>query len=180
MSAKRRILYLSILYFFILLPLLDAHDTRKAKICVIVEKMKDYELGECRFCKSLINAGRVQKDSEVILVNHVKNRLFYHGIIPVDSEESEYCIYVLLYRFEDRKGGDFSVEKPASVGFHMHLLERKNPIRTYNFEEEQKPLLSNILGIGKFIKRRGKWIDAMSLSEEGVKEGVDKLIRGIF
>lgn len=181
---KKKVLIWNVLLFTICsIGALYANETsiQQRKIGIIVEKMMDKEVSVCKFCKTVINAGRIHSDGPHIVENHIKNHLFTKGIV---SQECDYtidkCIYVLLYRFEEKIGGDFSVEKPASVGFHMHLLDKTTPVRSYTFDEEQKPLLANLLGIGKFLKRKGRWIDATTLSEEGVKKGLEKLIGELY
>jgi hypothetical protein len=53
-------------------------------------------------------------------------------------------IHVLVYRFQERKGGNFAVEKPASVAFHMHLMKNRMVGKIFAYSEEQKALTQNL------------------------------------
>jgi hypothetical protein len=95
------------------------------------------------------------------------------------GKESDRYIHVYIYRFEERKGGSYSVEKPAGVGFHMHLFENNTLKQIFVFDEDQQALTENLFGIGKFFRRGGKWITAEKLSEEGVEKGLDVLVEDV-
>lgn len=163
------ILLTTIFFYF------NAHPSEPRKIGIRVE-VEDGELPQCGYCKSIFRPGSVRKDARTIIENLLHTHLQRMGYQVAVCDSDLPCIYILVYRFEDKIGGDYSVEKPSSVGFHMHLLEKGSLLGTYNFEEEQKPLLSNILAIGKFLRRKGKWVDASTLAEEGISEGLRRLI----
>ncbi len=48
--------------------------------------------------------------------------------------------------------------------------------RTFVFDEDQKALSQDILGIGKFFRRGAKWITVDKLAEEGINKGTDYLL----
>lgn len=173
-------LFLFCFVFGFFLPLfIFSHESspQEQKIGIIVEVAHEKEVISCRFCASVINSGKIHRDGPHIIENQLRDFLLQKGFKAETCDmENERCIYVLLYRFEEKRGGDFSVEKPASVGFHMHLIEKMQLYGSYTFDEEQKPLFSDLLGLGKFIKRRGRWVDASTLSEEGIKKGLEKLL----
>jgi hypothetical protein len=153
------------------------YQGEKETIGIIIESVPAGKVVFCRSCGNVFQGGKVHPEGPSIIENVLRNHLFSRNRIPeACSEGTPKCIYVLLYRFQERIGGDYSVEKPASVGFHMHLLENMTVKKSFTFDEEQKPVLHNLLGIGKFLKRRGKWIDATSLSEEGIKKGLEELL----
>jgi len=58
----------------------------------------------------------------------------------------------------------------------MHLFENNTLKQIFVFDENQQALTENLLGIGKFFKRGGKWITAEALSKEGVEKGLDALV----
>ncbi|MCX7858051.1 MAG: hypothetical protein N2513_08775 [Deltaproteobacteria bacterium] len=146
---------------------------------LIVERATESGISTCRFCANVLRTGRIHSDGTHIIENHIRNYLFSKKIVPQECDLNvDRCIYVLLYAFEEKVGGNLSVEKPAKVGFHIHLLDRMVPVSSFTFHEEQKPLFSNLLGIGKFFKRKAKWIDATTLAEEGVKKALDTIIGG--
>jgi peptidoglycan-synthase activator LpoB len=82
-----------------------------------------------------------------------------------------------IFVYREREGTELSVVSPASVAFDVQLLNTADGgiiWETY-FTETQKPLLENVGEVGKFIKRKGKWVTADELAKEGVEEIADKL-----
>ncbi len=81
-----------------------------------------------------------------------------------------------VYRFQQRIGSSLSVEKPASVGFDVYLVDTKlkKLIWHRQFDESQKSLSENLFKINTFIKRKGKWLTAEDLAEYGLKEILEK------
>jgi hypothetical protein len=77
-----------------------------------------------------------------------------------------------LFRFEERIGSSIGAEKPASVGFDVHLIRMKDEkmVWTGKFDETQRPLSENLLKIGSFIRRKGSWLTAEELSSVGMDE----------
>lgn len=68
------------------------------------------------------------------------------------------------------------MDKPASVSFHIHLIDKNNALRrVYVFEETQQALSQNILNIRKFLRRRARWLTVSELAEEGVYAGLEAL-----
>lgn len=139
----------------------------------------DGKADRCSYCGRSLRAGPVHKDAEVTVTNQVKNALTQRGIGFVTGGGRTPTIHVLIFRFEERQGGNFAVEKPARVGFHMHLMDKQSVVRTFVFEETQESLSRNVLNVGKFFKRGGKWVTADILSEEGVEAGLDNLLQGL-
>ena len=85
-----------------------------------------------------------------------------------------------LFRFEERVGSSIGVERPASVGFHVHLLRVKDSknVWTGKFDETQRPLSENILKIGSFLRRKASWLTAGELASVGMGETLKSLPGG--
>lgn len=64
------------------------------------------------------------------------------------------------------------VEKPASVGFDLHIYRLRDDKEVWKgkFDETQKPLSENILKIGSFFRRRASWLSAKELASVGMDE----------
>ncbi len=79
--------------------------------------------------------------------------------------------------WQEREGGDLGAQKPASVTLDMYLVNTNQDrlISRYHFEETQESLSSNLLEIGKFVERSGKWLTASDLAAEGMRRGVKEL-----
>lgn len=77
-----------------------------------------------------------------------------------------------LFYYMERKGFYYSVERPASVAFCVHLIRVKDGVSVWKgvFDKTQSSLMENIFDISSFIKSGGKWITAEELSQEGVEE----------
>jgi hypothetical protein len=82
-----------------------------------------------------------------------------------------------LSEYVDRVGGDYGVETPASVAFTVDLVEAKSghPVWHGEFAEEQQPLLTDLGGVSAFWSRRGRWLTAAELSDQGARQVVEAL-----
>jgi hypothetical protein len=78
----------------------------------------------------------------------------------------------VLFRFEERIGSSIGAEKPASVGFDVHLIRMKDEkmVWTGKFDETQRPLSENLFKIGSFVRRKASWLTAEELSSVGMDE----------
>ncbi|MHB8772025.1 MAG: hypothetical protein ACYC7J_13595 [Syntrophales bacterium] len=77
-----------------------------------------------------------------------------------------------LYRFRERKGESYTVEKPASVAFGIHLLRVSDGAHVWRgtFDKTQSSLMENLLQAGSFFRGKGKWLTAEELAGEGVEQ----------
>lgn len=88
--------------------------------------------------------------------------------------EADGVIMGYVYRYGERKGYPYSVEKPASVAFGIHLIRVSDGMLVWKgiFDRTQCSFLENILQFSSFLKQGGKWLTAEELS----KVGVDKIL----
>ncbi len=79
--------------------------------------------------------------------------------------------------FREREGGELGINAPASVAFGVQLINPNTGERLWEayYAETQETLLQNVTKIGKFFKRKGKWVTANQLAKEGVVDVVDNL-----
>lgn len=77
-----------------------------------------------------------------------------------------------IYRYQDRVGGDFSVESAASVAFDLHLLRVSDGrvLWTGVFDETQRALTDDLFELPSFLERDGQWVTADQMAEAGLKE----------
>lgn len=89
----------------------------------------------------------------------------------------DFIMIGFLFRYEERIGSSIGVEKPASVGFDVHLfrLRDKKMVWIGKFEETQRPLSENLLKLGSFFRRKASWLTAEELSSVGMDEMLRKL-----
>jgi len=76
-----------------------------------------------------------------------------------------------IFHFKERVGTRYSVESPASASFSLFLTRVSDGRIVWRgfFEETQQALSENLLKLGKFIKRKARWITARKLAAEGLE-----------
>ncbi len=90
------------------------------------------------------------------------------------------CDFVAIgfvFRFEERIGSSMGVERPASVGFDLHLYRLKDGGEVWRgkMDETQRPLSENLFKIGSFFRRKAKWLTAEELASVGMDEALRRL-----
>ena len=77
-----------------------------------------------------------------------------------------------LFCFRERKGYNYSVEKPASVCFGIYLYRVSDGSLLWKglFDKSQKTLFEDILQLYSFVKEGGKWVGAEVLLNEGLDD----------
>ena len=84
----------------------------------------------------------------------------------------DFILVGFLFRFEERIGSSLGVERPASVGFDVHLFRLRDERMVWEgrFDETQRPLSENLLKIGSFFRRKAQWLTAEELASVGMDE----------
>ena len=77
-----------------------------------------------------------------------------------------------VYQFRNRDGTDYSVALPASVAFHIDMIQVKEGQIVWSgyFNETQRSLSEDLFQLGTFIKRKGRWISAEDLAVYGLEQ----------
>lgn len=151
-------------------------------IGIVVERARIEEgdrIYKCKYCGKFIDVGIMRKDAEHIIKERLQEVLAEHGIGFRSGRSERPYIEVLIYRFRERQGGNFAVEEPAGVGFHMHLMEGNGLKNLFIFDKDQRPLSTDPLGIERFVQRGGKWVTVEELAGEGIKEGIDHFTKSL-
>ncbi len=75
-----------------------------------------------------------------------------------------------VYRYTEREGYDYSVKRPASVFFEIHLIKTVDGSIIWRgiFDKTQKSLMEDVFQISSFVKGGGKWITVRQLTEQGM------------
>ncbi len=91
--------------------------------------------------------------------------------------EGHFIMAGFIFRFEERIGSSIGVERPASVGFDVHLLRLRDGMEVWRgkFDETQRPLSENLFKIGSFFRRKAHWLTAEELASVGMDEMLKKL-----
>ena len=81
-------------------------------------------------------------------------------------------LYGYVYRYEERVGAKYAIDKPASVAFDIHLVHTNNGSLLWNghFDETQQSLSENLFKLGAFIKRKAQWVSANDMAITGLEE----------
>ena len=149
------------------------------EVGLYADRTRDLNLTSCPRCGRPIRPGPIHQDAEAILLDELRQGLADRGLKYVLGKSGAKSIEVFVFRFQERIGGNFAVERPASVGFHLHLIDQKTLVKIFEFDETQLPLSDNILKFGTFLRRGAKWVTASRLAEEGIEKGVAYFIEDL-
>ena len=140
-----------------------------------VERLNDPNVIRCPYCGRPIVAGKIHENAEGLIATEMGGSLNEKGIAYTQEKGQGKYLHVFIYRFQEREGGNFSVVRPASVGFHVHLYEGDKLSDVFVFDETQQPLSDNIFRFFTFLRRGAKWITAGELAREGIHKAIDAL-----
>lgn len=156
----------------------------------------------CPICKGLYGSGSILPGSPAYLTRVLQEKMEAMGtfkILPPEKVEEALSesdrtqfdltplrssiqlgkkldvdfIYIgFVFRFEQRVGSSIGVDRPASVGFDVHLVRLRDgkTVWTGKFDETQRPLSENLLKMGSFVRRKASWLTAEELSSVGLDE----------
>jgi len=101
---------------------------------------------------------------------------FHYWVQTGKCVQADYILVPFVFKWKERKGGEWGVEEPAAVTLELNLIN----VRTfehyrYFFDERQKSLFEDLSRAGRFFKRGGRWISARSLANEGLEKGIREL-----
>jgi len=141
-------------------------------IGIYADRLLDTNLVACPYCGRPIRTGAIHQDAEAVLIDELRQGLADNGISYALGRENQRTMQAFVFRFEERRGGNFAVEKPASVGFHLHLMDQQRVIKVFAFNETQQPLSEDILQFRTFLRRGMRWLTVKELAEEGILKGI--------
>ena len=86
---------------------------------------------------------------------------------------ADYLLVPQVLRWKEFEGGG----NPASVVLDLYLIDVKNErlVSRFHFDETQKALTDNLLDIGKYMRRKGEWVNADVLAKEGIEAGLREM-----
>jgi hypothetical protein len=75
-----------------------------------------------------------------------------------------------VYRWQEREGTDFAVDRPASAAFDLNLIRISDGALIWRgkFDRTQKSLSENLLDFVGFFKRGGRWLTVESFAAYGL------------
>jgi hypothetical protein len=90
---------------------------------------------------------------------------------------ADFVVVPMLIDWQERVGSEVGSTNPASVNLILALIDVRTGgiVKLYHFDETQQALSANILDAHKFVARNGRWLSAMELAQEGLKQGIAEL-----
>ena len=76
-----------------------------------------------------------------------------------------------IYRWREREGTDYAVNRPASVAFDLHLISPAEGTILWKakFDKTQRSLSENVFDMSTFIKSKGRWMTVEKLAMLGLQ-----------
>jgi len=170
-------------------------DPAKGSVCPVCQRAArrgDIPPGALDFLTRLLNQKmEAQKEFRVSSVEEVEkhSELFRSELLktkPVTSSielgralDVDYVFVGFLYRFDERIGSSLGVDKPASVGYDLHLFRVKDGKMVWSgrFDETQQSLTDNLFKVGAFMRRKAVWLKAEELASVGMDEILNDMPR---
>jgi hypothetical protein len=74
----------------------------------------------------------------------------------------------------ERDGGEAGVARAASIKAEFYLIDIAGArlLKRSVYEEQQVGLAENLLTLDKFFKRKGRWVSATELTQEGMRKAI--------
>jgi hypothetical protein len=90
--------------------------------------------------------------------------------------EADAVLVGYLYRWIEREGADYGVNRPASVAFDLYLIRSSDGVILWKsgFDKTQRSLSENLLDLDTFLKAKGKWVSAEVLAEMGLNQLLER------
>lgn len=84
-----------------------------------------------------------------------------------------------LYRWREREGGNYAVNRPASVAFDLYVIRPGDGALLWKakFDKTQRSLSENVLDLNTFMEGRGQWMEVEELAMMGLEEMLKGLPR---
>lgn len=91
--------------------------------------------------------------------------------------EAEAVLTGMIFRWQDREGKEYGVNRAASVAFDLQLISTADGsvIWRDKFDKTQKSLSEDLFDLGTFLKARGRWMSARDLADSGL----ERLLKGL-
>lgn len=83
-----------------------------------------------------------------------------------------------LLRYKERLGGEYTAKEPAAVSFSYRLLALPDGtvLCRGSIDEEQEPLMNNLLKFRQSAENGFTWVTAERLLEQGLRERLDSCV----
>jgi hypothetical protein len=109
---------------------------------------------------------------EILKFDHAKDTPQVVLLKLGEMLNADYMMAGNVWRYTDRVGTSFSVEKPASVAFAVYLVDVKTGklIWKDSYDKTQQALTENLFNVKDFFKQGAKWLTAEELARFGMNK----------
>lgn len=82
-----------------------------------------------------------------------------------------------IYRWQERQGSDYAVNRAASVAFDLHLVSPTDGTILWRgkFDKTQRSLTENLLDLKTFVQGKGQWMTADKLALIGLNKLLNEM-----
>lgn len=93
------------------------------------------------------------------------------------AHDLEYILVPQILDWHERAGSEAGVTDSAHVRVEFYLINvpRSQLAGRSVYEEKQVGLVDNLFSVADFVKRRGQWVTAPDLAQEGMQKAVEEL-----
>lgn len=142
-----------------------AVDFVRKNISTVIEKMGSYHLlpaavGDAEAMIGLAPMAGLRSE-RIALIQKAGER---------QGADSVLCTYI--YAFRNRVGTAYGVDSPTMVSFEMNLVSVATGriVWQRDFNETQQTLNENLLQLGKFLQRKGRWVTAEEMAAKAIED----------
>lgn len=91
--------------------------------------------------------------------------------------DAQLLLIPMVLNWHEREGSQAGVTSSAHVRVEFFLLNiaTGDMLGRSTFEEKQVGLIDNLLGVADFVKRKGQWVSARQLADEGMEKAIREL-----
>lgn len=121
--------------------------------------------------KSVTIAAYEVSRKELVVIALVGEVIGYRHAVSLAcfATGSDYALLGRVLRYEERVGGSAGISSPASLAFRVELMDcgSRATLWERQYTDTQRSLFENLLDLGKFFKRGGRWVTVRELALEG-------------
>ncbi|MDP6735036.1 MAG: hypothetical protein QF732_00870 [Nitrospinaceae bacterium] len=91
--------------------------------------------------------------------------------------EADAVLVGRIYRWSERIGADYGVQRASSVAFDLQLIRPADGALLWRgrFDKTQQALFGNLLDLTTFFRGKGRWMTAEKLAMIGLEDLVNKM-----
>ena len=94
--------------------------------------------------------------------------------------EADGILFGYIYRWREREGTDYAVNRSASVAFDLHLIDTAGGTILWRskFDKTQRSLSENVFDLKTFFASKGRWMTVEKLAMLGLRKMLAEMPAG--